>query len=170
MNLEVVIQKGLQPGIVRYDAGTRNHPASSRPEKRPVPQAASENETGRAQHNVVTFAAPADTFMTAFMFDQATQAAQLLPAGWFTVSLVRDMSEGVRQDHVMIIRVAGPPVGSFQLWRGSRGRFRVLHEDEADNVAESGPYRTIEAAVEAIRADIGLQLAAWGVMPVPCAA
>ena len=138
-----------------------------------MPQAASINETGYTQDNVVALTVPADRFMTAFMFDQATQAAQALPAGWFTVALVRDMKEGVRQDHVMIVRVAGPPVGSFQLWRGSRGRFRVIHEaerGEAEDGSESGPYRTVEAAVEAIRTDIGLRLAAWGVMPVPCAA
>ena len=138
-----------------------------------MPQAVSTDKNGCARNNVVSFTVPADTFMTAFMFDQATQAAQSLPTGWFTVALVRDAESGTRQDHVMITRVAGPPVGSFQIWRGSRGRFRVVHRnelDEADDVAESGPYRTVEAAVEAIRVDIGLQLAAWGVMPVPCAA
>ncbi len=138
-----------------------------------MPQAASIDEIGCAQNNVVAFTAPADTFMTAFMFDQATDAAQSLPAGWFTVALVRDVNEGVRQDHVMIVRVAGPPVGSFQIWRGSRGRFRVIHEGEhgeAEDGSESGPYRTVEAAVDAIRTDIGLRLASWGVMPVSCAA
>lgn len=138
-----------------------------------MPKAASIDETGCTDNNVVTFAAPADTFMTAFMFEQATDAAQSLPPGWFTVVLVRDVNEGVRQDHVMIVRVAGPPVGSFQLWRGSRGRFRVIHEaerGEAEDGSESGPYRTVEAAVDAIRTDIGLRLASWGVVPVPCAA
>ena len=132
-----------------------------------MPQAVSRRGACHAQSNVVAFAAPIDTFMTLFMFDQVARAAQSLPAGWFDISLQREDDAAKRQDHVMLTRIAGPPVGSFSVWRGSRGRFRVIHGDEAGDVAESGPYRTIEAAVEAIRVDIGLQLAAWGVMPVP---
>ena len=49
-------------------------------------------------------------------------------------------------------------------------RLRKATDWPAGDDAESGPYRTIEAAIEAIRVDIGLQLAAWGVMPVSCAA
>ena len=123
--------------------------------------------------NVVALAVPSDTFVTPFMFDRATDAAQALPAGWYTVALLRHQGAGTRQDHVMLTRVAGPPVGSFSIWRAPRGRFRVCHLGETDvdgDSTESGPYRTVEAAVDAIRADIGLQLAAWGVAPVPCAA
>ena len=135
-----------------------------------MPQAVSRRRACHAQSNVVAFAAPTDAFMTLFMFNQVARATQSLPAGWFDVSLQRKEDAGARQDHVMLTRVAGPPVGSFSVWRGSRGRFRVVHSDEAGDDAESGPYRTVEAAVEAIRTDIGLRLAAWGVMPVPCAA
>ena len=138
--------------------------------KCPVTQAACMDESCQNKSNVVAFRAPTDISMTLFMFDQVTRAAQSLPVGWFDVSLQRKEDAGARQDHVMLTRIAGPPVGSFSVWRGSRGRFRVIHRDEAGDGAESGPYRTVEAAVEAIRVDIELRLAAWGVVPASCAA
>ena len=138
-----------------------------------MPQAALTGESSCAQSNDIAFKAPANTFMTFFMFNQVAQAAQVLPAGWFDVSLQRDEDVEVRRDHVIIKRIAGPPVGSFNVRRGLRGRFRVVHmgeSNEAADGAESGPYRTVEAAIEAIRTDIALRLAAWGVMPVARAA
>ena len=138
-----------------------------------MPQTSPRNNTFAVPTNVVAFAAPADTFMTTFMFVQVAQAAFVLPAGWFTVALLRAEDMGRRQDHVMITRVAGPPIGSFSVWRAPRGRFIVGHLGEVDedgDSPESGPYRTVEAAVDAIRADIALQLEAWGVAPVPHAA
>ena len=96
-----------------------------------------------------------------------------LPGGWFDISLNPDQDAGTRQDHVMVTRVAGPPVGNFSIWRAPRGRFIVAHLGELDedgDSPESGPYRTVEAAVDSIRADVEAQLEAWGVAPVPCAA
>ena len=138
-----------------------------------MPQAASSTENRHAQDNVIALTVPTGSFMTSFMFDQATQAAETLPAGWFTVALVRDARHEERRDHVMIVRVAGPPVGDFEIWRGTRGRFCVLHKSELNGAAgseKSGPYRTVETAMEAIRADIDLQMAAWGVTPISQAA
>ncbi len=134
-----------------------------------MPQTSPRNNTFAVPTNVVAFAAPADTFMTPFMFTQVAQAAFVLPEGWFTVALLPDEDMGRRRDHVMITRVAGPPIGSFSVWRAPRGRFIVSHLGEVDedgDSPESGPYRTVEAAVDAIRADIALQLEAWGVAPV----
>ena len=138
-----------------------------------MPQATSLTENHYAQSNVVALTVPSGSLMTSFMFAQATQAAQTLPSGWFTVALVRDARHEERRDHVMIARIAGPPVGGFEIWRGARGRFCVFHKGELSRAAESeksGPYRTIEAAMGAIRADIDLQMEAWGVTPVPQAA
>ena len=138
-----------------------------------MPQANLKINTSVVRANVVALPIPADTFMTAFMFDQVARAAVALPGGWFDISLNPDQDAGTRQDHVMVTRVAGPPVGNFSIWRAPRGRFIVVHLGESDvagDISESGPYRTIEAAVDAIRADVELQLAEWGVAPVAFAA
>ena len=138
-----------------------------------MPEASLKINTSGSRANIVALAIPADTYVTPFMFDQAVDAARALPAGWFTTSLVLHEAGGARKDHVMLTRVAGPPVGNFNICRATRGRFIVVHLGEMDedgDSPESGPYRTIEAAVEAIRADVEAQMAAWGVMPAPCAA
>lgn len=126
---------------------------------------------GRLLDNVVYLpAAAADTYVSLFMFAAAQRdAAAWLPDGWFDLRLVESEDNGFRLDHIVLERIAGPPIGSFEVWREA-GRFLVERCPEAngwwDDPSRVGRFRSMEEVVKGILAHINGQLVAWKLPPL----
>ena len=124
----------------------------------------------RAVDNVVYLPVATDTYISLFMF-ASTQchADAWLPAGWFDLRLVEEGDDGFRLDHIVLDRIEGPPIGSFEIWRET-GRFLVERRPETNGWWEGssrvGRYRTMEEAIRGILAHINGQLVAWGLEPL----
>ena len=118
--------------------------------------------------NVVAMPPPAENYVTRFETQAARYAASTLPP-WFSVDLIEDEDEvaRLRQDHVRLERVAGPPIGCFEIWRQGRGRLVVYTTGEPEDQwgadhCEIGRCRSLPEAFRIVRANVDATVASWG--------
>ena len=125
-----------------------------------------------APSNVVAMPPLAETYLTRFETQAGSHAASTLPP-WFSVDLIpdEDTVAKLRQDHVRLERVAGPPIGCFEIWRQGRGRLVIYATGEPDDQwadhCEIGRCRSLPEAFRIVSKDIDATLASWGVTVTP---
>lgn len=134
-------------------------------------QATAANITSARSSNVVALPL-AETHVTRAEGRASRQAASVLPP-WFAAVLIEDedIVAGRRQDHIRLERIAGPPIGCFEIWREARGRLLVYATGEPDedvaDFAEIGRCRSLPAAFEIVRRDLAATIASWGLVLAP---
>lgn len=114
----------------------------------------------------------AETHVTSKEGTAAMLAAAVLPP-WFAVDLIPDEDTAAkrRQDHIRLERIAGPPIGSFEVWRENRRTLVVYATGEPDDAgadfAEIGRCRSLPEAFEIVRHDLNATVASWGLAMAP---